>query len=444
MAEKYLIISPRDFVDSIRPTIKQKRSRGFDVVVKHVEDFGTPPDPDTMRNYILGEKPEYLLLVGDHDRTPSYRINNYDSDNYLGMEDNDIIPRAKVGRFSSNDTTILGEISRAIAAYPADPSENWKRKVVLTGWCPRATRDQDADDAGWRCIEEIGNYFDLALEFQNGSTSPATTPEQRRVWETEHNTVDTLIDEINTGAAIIRYLGHGNWDHWTNIGNNENFRDTHVGRLNVGDRLPFVISAACVTGDIQRNSVAEAWQVQRKAVGVLAADVTSDTWWNERFAPRLFNQIVSKRQRRVSDIIIEAMKAVHTDFSRDGTSKKHSHIYRYLGDPDTILAVPEDNGINECREVVFPIIERRGQYYCSPQIIDLGKNVRRAWATISGIDGPGVLPLSSVVARAEPQGTKVKIDVNVTLPQSSPRTGIPTLPPTASKGKVFVTVFALL
>jgi len=41
----YMIISPRDFINSIQPLVRQKRTRGFDLVIKPVEDFGAPAPP---------------------------------------------------------------------------------------------------------------------------------------------------------------------------------------------------------------------------------------------------------------------------------------------------------------------------------------------------------------------------------------------------------------
>lgn len=445
MSPTYMVISPRDFVNAIRVLIEQKRARGYSVVIKNVEDFGDPPDPDAMRTFVLASSPACLLLVGDHDRTPSYSYQGeYDSDNHFGMEDDDTFPKVRIGRLSSNDTSILAAIARALVDYPADPGPNWKRRVILTGWCPRAREDMDPDDAGWRCVREIGSYFDVINEF--GSRD--ATPDQQQVWGSDRTSAATLVEAISSGAAIVRYLGHGDWNLWGSIGQREHFLDTHVGLLNVGNRLPLVISAACVTGDIQRNSLAEAFQVQRRAIGVFAADVSSDTWWSERFVPRVFREIVMKGKRRVGDILLGAMRQVYDDYTappsgRDSTSATQSRIYRYLGDPDTILAVPEDDGINECRDVTISLATRSDGSLITPQTtIDFGKRVRRAWAAISGIDAEGIgLPRFSKLH------LNTSIDcTTVTIGVSTSTGGAPApLPPsTRKKIKVHAVVFALL
>jgi len=451
-----MIISPHNLVDSLRPLIGQKRSRGFDVEIRTVEELtglrgggGSIPRaaslPDAIRNLVLGARPAYLLLVGDHDQTPSYRYNDeYDSDSYFGMGDNDIFPRVLIGRLSSNDPKILNTICRALVEYPADPGTGWKRRVVLTGWCARARRDADPDDAGWRCLEEIGTYYDVLPLFANDRLADA---EQRRVWQTAGNTVGTLVEAIGSGAAVVRYLGHGNWDVWGHVGQEgEAFTADHVRQLNVEARLPLIVSAACVTGDIQRDSLAEAFQVQLKAVGVVAADVETETWWMERFVPRVFHEIVTKGTRRVSDIILGAMRQVYDDYPttgvgpRDSVSSKHSRIFRYLGDPDTILAGPEDDGINACRQVPIPIeLLGNGSVRSRPVTIDFGKKVRRAWASLSGIDAEPSVPLllSRLSTEISIDGTSVTVGASVSLSGHAPL-------PTHWKGQVRAAVFAVL
>jgi hypothetical protein len=57
--------------------------------------------------------------------------------------------------------------------------------------------------------------------------------------------------------------------------------------------------------------------------------------------PRVHEQIVTLGKRRVGDILVGAMKKLNDDFSFGAFGKHTFRMYRYLGDPDTILKIPD-------------------------------------------------------------------------------------------------------
>lgn len=82
MKKDYLIITPGNLRNSLYLLIQQKQSRGYNVIIKEVEDFGQPsPDCVLMRVYIRTQDPGMLLLVGDFDKTPGYPLTRSWSDN---------------------------------------------------------------------------------------------------------------------------------------------------------------------------------------------------------------------------------------------------------------------------------------------------------------------------------------------------------------------------
>ncbi len=368
MNVKYLIVTPKDLKDSLLSLVQQKQRLGYNVVIKEVEDFGgSSPNYILMREYIRSQQPEMLLLVGDYDKTPGYPLTRswgqgsqvqsytYYSDVFYTMDDDQVVPDIPTGRLSTNDPNILRNICHTLLAYPNDPCQSWRHRAILTGWTPRGPENPNWKcDAGYQCIEEIGSYFEPIMEFEYVHSHSEI---RKTLWGTRDSSEDSLKQAINKGALIIRYLAHGHEYGWANIGGAYNSRDDiqltdvrnlRLGRYNIGGRteenwkLPLVISAACLTGRIERRSFAEEWQIYLKAIGVFAADQESSTYWNDRITQRMFHQIVSRQKKRIGDIFISAMKQLYKECDRNDEFDHHTYrMYRYLGDPDTILATPD-------------------------------------------------------------------------------------------------------
>lgn len=371
MSNIYLVITPEELKDAICSLLEQKRVRGYEVVVKPVEEFGRPPNPEQIREYVLNKKPRFLLLVGDYDKTPGYPLERvytsngrekrtpYLSDAYFSMQSDDYYPKIPTGRLSSNNEKELRAICDLLVSYPDDPDPEWKRRVILTGWIPRGPESSGfKTDAGYQCIEEIGSYFDAKLEFENRFSSSEMA---KTVWGVRDSTKDSLKNAIEEGTLIVRYLGHGSPTSWGNIGIDDAFKHEaftigDIRRLELGEyarvgqqvrenwKVPLVISTTCLTGKIKRApSFAEAWQKNCKAIGVFAADAISSTYWNDRITQIIFHKIVSfQKKHRIGELLVDAMKSFLDEFGYHDEFTRHTFkMYRYLGDPDTILATPE-------------------------------------------------------------------------------------------------------
>ena len=363
MSDIYLVITPNGLKGSISSLVKQKEERGYEVVVKAVEDFmnGSQAPYVLMREYVLNKKPKCLLLVGDYDEMPGYPLETPDgttylSDVYFGMQSNDPVPQIPTGRLSSNNPHELKNICELLVSYPNNPYPKWKRRIILTGWIPRGPDCSDMnyeEDAGWACVNEIDEYYEIVKRFENDKTiendvsSPLGNGAQRReIWEVKGTSKQDLIDAIEEGALIVRYHGHGSPNAWHNIGIHndidELFGINDIKTLNVGNKLPLVISASCLTGHIKASpSFSEAWQKYRKAIGVFAADVSSSTYWNDRITQLIFHEIISCQKHRVGEVLVDAMKRLHEKYGNvNAVFMRTFRMYRYLGDPDTILAYP--------------------------------------------------------------------------------------------------------
>jgi hypothetical protein len=347
MAHLYQIVCPEALQPAIQCLIEQKLRRGYRVSIKTVQDFGSPPNPDQIRSFIRSCSPRWYLLVGDYDLMPAFPLTGYTSDAYFGMGDDEKVPLVPCGRISSNDPAIVEAICERLVAYETTAAGSWTKRAILTGWMPRCQQEVNAGQscAGTECVQAIGSHFSVTRRFENDETASGTYIAERRAqWGVANTSKTDLIDAINAGALIIRYLGHGSRYEWSNIGRknatvDEKLTTDDIRALNVGSRLPLVISAACSTGNlVPATGFAETWQVAGKAVGIFAADTTTLTYWDDRITQAFFTQIVSHRQLSIGDMLIAGMRAHFATFGDRGIEYMKAYTAnRYLGDPDTVL-----------------------------------------------------------------------------------------------------------
>ncbi len=348
MSKVYWIYTTRALRNSLNLLIQQKQNKGYTVKLWFIEDIADPKHKN-IRNQVLGDRPDFLLLVGDQNEVPGYPLEDrhvhppkqFDSDSYYSTPTNSYIPRIPTGRISSNNPGIVSRICRTLISYPADSSREWRQRVVLTGWIPHDPRDPEyKHDAAVQCLQEAGHYFSSHFEFEKSGNT-----RQRNRWGANNSSKQSLINTINHGASLVRYLGHGWEQGWGNIGDNEDFRNSDLTNIHVDTRLPLVISATCLTGNLDSSpSLAEKWQETCKAIGVWSSDIVSDVYFNDRITQAIFHEIVTKQERCVGQIFLKALDRMRSHTSNAPSReffRKTCLMFHYLGDPDTTLAIPK-------------------------------------------------------------------------------------------------------
>jgi|WetSurMetagenome_2_1015567.scaffolds.fasta_scaffold77826_2 hypothetical protein len=398
MSNIYLIVTPNNLFPGLSKLISQKKSRGYEIKTLYIESLGK--DPNKIRQKVLEIQPKCLLLVGDFDTTPGFPLNdgteNFSSDAYYSISsDNIIVPQIPTGRLSSNKLEEIKSICDKLVSYPADTDLWWRRRTILTGWIPRGPEHLGTpggdEDAGWQCLREIGAYYDIIMEFEYDKDNEFCTPQSIDKWGVLDSSKASLISAIEKGAVIIRYNGHGSNDSWSNIGIknqniDESFGINDIKKLNVGNKLPLVISASCLTGQISKNpSFAEAWQIYGKAIGIFASDVISATFWDDRFTQAFYDAVITNQDRRVGDALINAMKLLIVRYPN--ADKNTFRKFRYLGDPDTILVAPEDDGLIDCRRLFLEFDNLSGDKKITKQVeINFPRKVRRVYPVLNGFN----------------------------------------------------------
>ncbi len=387
MGENYFIITTDRLKDSLAEFAATKRSKGYSVQLLTCDQVraagpGTDTFSDSLRQFLRRQidksgaaGPGFLLLVGDYDSIPGYPLAwgdlHYESDSYYSIfEDSQVVPLLATGRISTNDADEVENICEMLMNYPHQEMDECLKKIIMTGFIPRGLDATDCyywEDAGWQCLKEIDlSHYKAVLRLENDRDIIGQEggvlgdgDDRREIWRVAGTDKADLSRSIDEGAFIVRYLGHGIDHAWINAGKkdtlsadppvNESFNIPDIENLNNNLKLPFVISAACNTGDITPFvSFAEKWQRDLKAVGIFAADEPTKSAWNDKITQRILNRIFCSYDRRAGIILNNAMMDLYNDFTGTGIINESfliqmPRIYRYFGDPDTGLPVQRRN-----------------------------------------------------------------------------------------------------
>ncbi|MBO4232477.1 MAG: choice-of-anchor J domain-containing protein [Bacteroidales bacterium] len=252
-----LVITTSDYMATMDPYIQWKREKGYNVTTETVTK-GTNISTAVQTAYTNNNKLMYVQIAGDWAdiKTPTY--SSAPTDPFLGcVSGSDNYPDIAIGRFSCSGTADLKiQIDKAIK-YEKNPdmTAGWRETFIGIA-SEQGSGYGDDEEADYDHIKNIfNNKLQPNLGYQthqqnyNQGTEPSST---------------TLAGYINSGASTIAYCGHGDTQEWVTTG----YDNTQVNAATNGDKLPFIVSVACVNGEFHNTSkvcFAEAWL--RKANG---------------------------------------------------------------------------------------------------------------------------------------------------------------------------------
>ena len=263
-----VVITHRDFRNSVEPLAQLRRNEGLTVAVVDVEDlydefsYGAH-SPQAIRDFLQFTKvnwvraPRFVLLVGD---------GSYDPRNYLGNGETDLVPARLVDTAAletvSDDWFVDfkndGMVEMAIGRLPArtaSEAETMISKVV--NYSP-SNAVQSAVMVADKMDTKTNFNFEAASE-ELAAMLPATIGVQKIFRGDNDNQVvhDQLVNGINQGPLLVSFLGHGSIEVWTG---GPILNTTDAGQLNNGSRLPVFLIMTCLNGYYQnpaRESLAE-------------------------------------------------------------------------------------------------------------------------------------------------------------------------------------------
>ena len=261
---------------AIQPYIDWKKEKGYNVE-KEVVATGGNVKSLIQTKYAANTNLMYVLLVGGWNEIKSdvgsfgYMLGSGPTDPILGDvagNANDYRPDLSVGRMSANNSTdVTTQVNKAIQ-YERNPNMDagWYDAFIGIGSNEGPGDDNEIDMTHIQRIytERLQTpKFTYNQHYQNyGSNPPAST----------------LAGHINAGASTIAYCGHGDWNQFVTTG----FNNTNINQLTNGQKLPFIVSVACVNGafhDHGGNCFAETWLKKQNGGAVVTWMSTINQPW---------------------------------------------------------------------------------------------------------------------------------------------------------------------
>jgi hypothetical protein len=277
----YIIITPRTFISSAN-RLAEFRSNNLKGILNprikiiYVDDIFDEfsdglLDPQALKSFVQyafenweAPAPYYIALLGD--MSSDYRkIFETSRDNFIPsipyhsqtygqapsdnsivtVSGNDLIPDLAIGRISCESVDEADILIDKIINYPANIDKNWKQNVLLL------SSGISAED------ENQFKFNDRNMVLENNFLIPAGI-KSSKVFRYPNKTEylpfqgegPEIRNEINNGAVIVNYYGHGGGYQWDLV-----FTNDDIVALENGQKLPFVVSVTCYTAHYDNQEI---------------------------------------------------------------------------------------------------------------------------------------------------------------------------------------------
>ena len=249
-----LVITTSAYETTIEPYIQWKKEKGYNVSTQVVSN-GDEVSSIIQSKYNDNPNLMFVQLIGDwaNIKSPTIAVttSNDPCDPYMGaVAGSDNYIDISVGRFSCTNTTELTTQINKTITYEKTPdmTSGWRETFIGIasdqGGAP--TYYGDDSEVDYLHIQRIYNdrldgftYNTHEQNFDPGASATAVAA------------------DVNSGASTIAYCGHGDVDMFVSSG----FDNSDINNLSNGNKLPFIVSVACVNGSFhtETSCFAETW-----------------------------------------------------------------------------------------------------------------------------------------------------------------------------------------
>ena len=255
----YLAIGPDSFKTVLEPLVKLRNGVLVDVEDIYRQYNGGSLSPYAIKNFIndiyTNGDLEHVLLAMQanlYDQCCSQSANQRDafipgmhmmvyawgdlvSDYWYSLMDDDLLPDLAIGRFPAADINELSIMVEKTINYENREHESWDNNVLLIGGYETIFISQSENLA--KNIIESGSFL---------TRSYVATDTLSNLY---YHGTDTLLSHFDRGISYVNFIGHGGGHVWSDAAlidkddiENETIRN--------GNRLPFVTSMTCFTGEV--------------------------------------------------------------------------------------------------------------------------------------------------------------------------------------------------
>ena len=329
--KKMLIVCYSSFISAMEEFKSWKESIGYTVDLVNYSSIGSASALKTyVQNAYNTKGISYLLLVGDHAQVPASSTSaGYSDNNYGYTAGNDHYLDLFVGRFSAENTTQLQtQIDRTIYyERNISSSETWFKKGVgiASNEGGSGGDNGETDEVHMNNIEKILKPYGYSIDrvYQNGGSA------------------SQLSSLLNSGRGIINYVGHGSNTSWASM----TYSQSNVNSLTNENKLPFVISVACVNGNFTGTTCfAETWlraTNNGKPTGAIAfcGSTINQSWASPMCAQDKMNALlVSNSYITYGGMFVNGMYQMISVYGTDGANMADTWVL--FGDPSVQMRTP--------------------------------------------------------------------------------------------------------
>ncbi|MGH7731103.1 MAG: C25 family cysteine peptidase [Candidatus Eiseniibacteriota bacterium] len=338
----YLFVCPPEFMEEIQPLVEQKHRRGYEVTVVAADTIasgcaGLEARVDAWYA-VHRDHDHYALLVGDAPLVESCLGSCFTTSERViaDVEEPGPFGEVRLGRLPCS--------SEAECADMIDKTLNYQEN--FPGWTvSRVVVASQADEVDVGEDEPIPfeQHAEL-LDVEGYEPAPAFVKEYASAGATNAS----VRDELDAGAGLLFYFGHGEAEFWHQW-NGTNFDADEVALLDNGSRTPVAFHMACLTHDFAHDvdSVGEAWvKTSRRVVASCGSTGRLFAGFLPVFAPAIMGALYDESAVLLGEAIEIAIDEYvsHGEIVRDvpcsdefvsrWTDETNPEMMVLLGDPD--------------------------------------------------------------------------------------------------------------
>ena len=303
--------------------------------------------------------PSFVLIVGD--ASPDYKgtlpngdrvdqvptmmmfqrssiLGYYSSDNWLAsFRGADQIPDIYLGRISTRTAQEAAGVFDKIRQYEQSPPAGlWKGRALLLTSDGHGVESTD--------FETVQNGLTAAYF----STVPYSVPSPplylvEPPWSLNVTPFKSaFLSEIQSGAAVLSYVGHGSFETWGGLQQTTFFTTQDARDLTNGAPIPFMLNVDCLAGGFHYlsaiGSIGEGMtnNANGGSIATFAPSGLSNTFVGDMATPTLFRSLFGAGRNR---LISAGTTLLRTSLWND-MRIVDAQSYTFLGDPATRIATP--------------------------------------------------------------------------------------------------------
>jgi hypothetical protein len=340
----YLLIAPRAFLAATEPLVERRRDQGLSARAVAFEEIAEAfghgqPSAEAIRSFLAfafhswaRPSPRYVLLVGDSSYDPRHFMASsgpsplpalWVRTSYLftasdpllaAVNGDDALPDLAIGRLPAATVAEAQVLVDKLLAWE-ESGQGLAGPATLVADNPDAAGDFEADAQ------------DIAASFLPGRS------EVLRLGELGAQTRPRILDALNSGRALLSYVGHGGAAVWAS----ENvWNSWDAASLQAQSRQPLLVTLNCLNGYFVApafDSLAESL-LKAEGRGAVAAFSPSGLSLDgpaHQFHRALMGEITGGTHARLGDAVLAAQAA----YARTGLMPELVSVYHLFGDPAT-------------------------------------------------------------------------------------------------------------